>query len=85
MPDVSLTREGLALGGVILRWYGLIVVAAALLGILLAARLAARAGRSARYEHLAEQLALHARTEEEVLYPVAVLVGDTLRARFPKD
>ncbi|MCC6296271.1 MAG: hypothetical protein IT469_06155 [Pseudomonadales bacterium] len=48
-------------------------------------RLAARAGRSARYEHLAEQLALHARTEEEVLYPVAVLVGDTLRARFPKD
>lgn len=48
-------------------------------------RLAARAGQSARYEHLAEQLALHARTEEEVFYPAAVLVGDILRVRFPKD
>ena len=44
MPDLSLTRDGLAIGGVLLRWYGLIVVSAALIGILLAARLAKRAG-----------------------------------------
>jgi hypothetical protein len=29
----------------------------------------------------AEQLALHARTEEEVLYPTAVLVGEIIRGR----
>lgn len=45
-------------------------------------RLAARAEHATRYEHLAEQLALHAQTEEEVLYPAAVLVGDILRVRF---
>jgi hypothetical protein len=44
-------------------------------------RLAARAEQATKYEQLAEQLALHAQTEEEVLYPVAVLVGDTIRAR----
>ncbi len=42
---------------------------------------AARAEQSPRFEQLAEQLALHARTEEEVLYPAAVLVGEILRAR----
>ena len=30
---------------------------------------------------LADDLALHARTEEEVLYPAAILVGDVLRIR----
>jgi hypothetical protein len=30
---------------------------------------------------LADDLALHARTEEEVLYPAAILVGDLLRTR----
>ena len=30
---------------------------------------------------LAEKLALHARSEEEILYPAAVLVGDLVRAR----
>jgi iron-sulfur cluster repair protein YtfE (RIC family) len=45
-------------------------------------RLAARAERATKYEHLAEQLALHAQTEEEVLYPAATLVGDVLRARY---
>jgi hypothetical protein len=30
---------------------------------------------------LAEQLALHARSEEELFYPAAVLVGDLVRAR----
>lgn len=42
---------------------------------------AARAEQATRYEQLAEQLALHAQTEEEVLYPAAVLVGDIIRAR----
>lgn len=43
---------------------------------------AARAERVAKYEHLADQLALHAQTEEEVLYPAAVLVGELLRVRM---
>ena len=38
------------------------------------------AGADAEVE-LADELALHARTEEEVLYPAALLVGDLLRAR----
>jgi hypothetical protein len=37
-------------------------------------------GASAEVE-LAEDLALHASTEEQVLYPAAILVGDTIRAR----
>lgn len=41
----------------------------------------ARAVGAAKYERLAEQLAQHALTEEEVLYPAAILVGDLLRAR----
>ena len=45
-------------------------------------RLAARAEQATKYEQLAEQLALHAQTEEEVLYPAAVLVGDIVRARL---
>lgn len=44
---------------------------------------AARAAQAAPQERLAEQLALHAQTEEEVLYPAAILVGDILRARMP--
>jgi hypothetical protein len=32
-------------------------------------------------EELAHELALHARTEEEVLYPAAILVGDQIRLR----
>jgi hypothetical protein len=43
---------------------------------------AARVERAATYERLADQLALHAQTEEEVLYPAAVLVGDLIRARM---
>lgn len=46
--------------------------------------LAARAEKAAKAEQLAEDLALHARTEEEVLYPAALLVGDLLRARQVK-
>ena len=42
---------------------------------------AARAQGNAKIERLAEQLALHAQSEEEVFYPAAVLVGDLVRAR----
>lgn len=45
---------------------------------------AARAEGASGYERLAEQLAMHAQTEEEVFYPAAVLVGDVLRARAGK-
>ena len=41
----------------------------------------ARAARDAAVERLAEQLALHAKSEEELFYPAAVLVGDIVRAR----
>jgi len=44
-------------------------------------RLAARAEQAGMHEQLAEELALHAKTEEEVLYPAALLVGDIIRAR----
>jgi hypothetical protein len=45
-------------------------------------RLAAREQKLAEHERFAEELALHAQTEEEVLYPAAVLVGDIIRARL---
>ena len=41
----------------------------------------ARQARNAKVEHLAQQLQLHARGEEELFYPAAVLVGDLVRAR----
>lgn len=47
-------------------------------------RLAAQAEHATEYERLAEQLALHAQTEEQVLYPAAILVGDVIRSRLPK-
>ena len=45
-------------------------------------RRAAEAEHSPRFLRLADQLALHARSEEEVLYPAAVLVGEVVRARL---
>ena len=42
---------------------------------------AARAEGNARVTRLAHQLAQHARSEEELLYPMAVLVGDIVRMR----
>lgn len=33
------------------------------------------------YSHFAEKLKLHAQTEEEVLYPAAILVGEYLKSR----
>lgn len=44
-------------------------------------RQAARAEGAEKYEQLADTLMLHAQTEEEVLYPAAILVGDLIRAR----
>ena len=41
----------------------------------------ARAEQAAGAASVAEQLALHAQTEEEVLYPAAILVGEIIRAR----
>lgn len=45
-------------------------------------RVAARADAADKYERLANDLALHAQTEEEVLYPAAILVGEIIRARL---
>ena len=42
---------------------------------------AARAEKSVAVAHLAEKLALHAQSEEEVFYPAAILVGELVRAR----
>lgn len=44
----------------------------------------ARARGNARVARLAEQLKLHAQSEEELFYPAAVLVGDLVRARSPR-
>jgi mono/diheme cytochrome c family protein len=48
----------------------------------MALREAAAADGAVRYAQLADQLALHAQTEEEVLYPAAVLVGEVVGARL---
>lgn len=42
---------------------------------------AARAAGNTAVVRLSEKLALHARSEEEIFYPAAVLVGDLVRAR----
>ena len=47
-------------------------------------RIAAREEKAPAQERLAETLAAHARTEEEILYPAAILVGDIIRARMAK-
>ena len=44
-------------------------------------RAVAQKEKASAYEQFAEELALHARTEEEVLYPAAILVGDVIRGR----
>ena len=45
-------------------------------------RVVAQKEKASAYEQFAEDLALHARSEEEVLYPAAILVGDVSRARM---
>jgi hypothetical protein len=47
-------------------------------------RIAAREEKARAHEQLAETLAAHAQTEEEVLYPAAILVGDIIRTRIAK-
>ena len=47
-------------------------------------RTAAREEKASVHEQLAETLAAHARTEEEILYPAAILVGDIIRARMAR-
>lgn len=44
-------------------------------------RSAAHDEKASAQERLAETLAAHAQTEEEILYPAAMLVGDIIRAR----
>ncbi len=41
----------------------------------------AKSERRDEYVHLAERLMLHARTEEEVLYPAAILIGEYLKLK----
>jgi len=47
-----------------------------IVGALERLRVAAAAARLPAYERFAEALALHAQTEEQVLYPAAILVGE---------
>ncbi len=42
---------------------------------------AAKSEKRNEYIHLAERLMLHAQTEEEVLYPAAILVGEYLKLK----
>ena len=44
----------------------------------------AREEKAPAQEQFAERLAAHAQTEEEILYPAAILVGDIIRARMAK-
>jgi hypothetical protein len=45
-------------------------------------RAAAREEKAREHEQFTEALAAHAQTEEEILYPAAILVGDVIRARM---
>ncbi len=47
-----------------------------IVGALERLRSAARAAGLSEHEHFAEALVLHAQTEEQVLYPAAILVGE---------
>ena len=47
-------------------------------------RTAAREEKASVHEHFAEALLSHAQTEEEILYPAAILVGDIIRSRMAK-
>ena len=42
---------------------------------------AAKSEKRDEYVHLAERLMLHAQTEEEVLYPAAILIGEYLKLK----
>ena len=44
----------------------------------------AKKEKKIEYAHFAEKLILHAKTEEEVLYPAAILIGEYLKVKFKK-
>lgn len=43
---------------------------------------AAKRENQMAYAHFAEKLMLHAQTEEEVLYPTAILIGEYLKLKL---
>jgi hypothetical protein len=45
---------------------------------------AAKREKKPEHAHFAEKLMLHARTEEDVLYPAAILVGEFLKLRMAR-
>ena len=45
---------------------------------------AARKEKKMEYAHFAEKLMLHAQTEEEVLYPASILLGQYLKLKLKK-
>jgi len=45
---------------------------------------AAKAENKPDVAHFAEKLMLHAQTEEQVLYPAAILVGEIVRLKLAK-
>ncbi len=45
---------------------------------------AAKEESKAEYSKFAEKLTLHAQTEEEVLYPTAILIGEYIKAKLNK-
>jgi hypothetical protein len=45
---------------------------------------AAKREKKVQYVRFSEKLAIHAKTEEKVLYPAAILVGELLKVRFLK-
>jgi hypothetical protein len=44
----------------------------------------AKREKKAEYVHFAQKLILHARTEEEVLYPTALLIGEYIKSKSKK-
>jgi hypothetical protein len=44
---------------------------------------AAERERKTEFVHFAEKLALHAKNEEEILYPASILVGEYLKLKLP--
>ena len=45
---------------------------------------AAKKEKKTEYAHFSEKLMLHAQTEEEVLYPTSILIGDYLKLKLNK-
>ena len=42
----------------------------------------AKKGKRPEFAHFAEKLMIHAQTEEEVLYPVAILIGEFIKIKL---